>query len=184
MPSASVRPRQKLASRASTDNATGIVVSNHRDKPSSRVAAARSCRTCEGGGKIARSSSSGPWVIRTRVHFVVGDKITLYESIELPLIIDGSGWAIHLHTRRRRRVFSMKRNFLATYIRQGQDFSVLGRIAAPLLAVVSALVAKASLVACAGRAMVGGVPVLPAVLAAVLVPPVIWSADEERAQAP
>jgi len=185
MPSALVRPRQKLASRASTDNATGSIVSNHKDKPSSKVAAARSCRTCEGGGKIARNSSSGPWVTRMRVHFVVGDKITLYASIKLPFIVDGAGWAIILHTRRRRSVFSTKRNFLATCIRQGHDFSILGRAtASPLAAVVSALVAKASLVARAGRAMVGGVAVLPTGLAAVLVPAVVRPADEERRQAP
>jgi len=120
-----------------------------------------------------------------RVHFVVGDKITLYESIELPFIVDGSGWAIILHTRRRRRAFSTKHKFLATCIRQGERFSILGRaFALALAAVVSTLVAKASLVARAGDAMVGSVAVFSTDLAAVLVPAVVRPADEERHQAP
>jgi hypothetical protein len=155
------------------------------EEPSSKVAAARAWRTCEGGGKTARNNSSGPWVTRMRVHFVVGDRITLYESIELPLIVDGSGWASLLHTRRRRRAFSTDRNFLATYIRQGYGFSILGRAnASPLTAVMPALIAKASLVARAGHAMVGCVSALPTRLAAVLVAAVVRTADDERHQAP
>jgi hypothetical protein len=85
----------------------------------------------------------------------------------------------------RHRAFSTRRNFLPTYIRQRHSFGALGRTSETLLAtVLSALIAEASIVAGAGRAMIRGAPELAARLATVLLPVVVGSAQEERHDAP
>jgi hypothetical protein len=85
----------------------------------------------------------------------------------------------------RHRAFSTKRNFLPTYIRQRHNFGALGRTSDTLVAtVLSALIAEASIVASAGRAMIRGRPELAARLATVLLPVVVGSAQEERHDAP
>lgn len=85
----------------------------------------------------------------------------------------------------RHLAFSTRRNFLPTYIRQRQCFSVLGRANEPSLATVtSAVVAEASLVASAGRAMIRGQPKHATPGAAVLLPAVVATTDEERHDAP
>jgi hypothetical protein len=88
----------------------------------------------------------------------------------------------------RHRAFSTKRHFLPTYIRQRHSFGDLGRASEThetLLATVpSALIAEASIVTSAGRAMIRGAPELAARLATVLLPVVVGSAQEERHDAP
>jgi hypothetical protein len=85
----------------------------------------------------------------------------------------------------RHRAFSTRRNFLPTYIRQRQSFSLVGRANEPFLATVtSAVVPEASLVATAGRAMIRGAPELATPVAAVLLPAVVGATDEERHDAP
>src|SRR5262249_10720708 len=121
-PISSVRPRQKLACSASTDNTTGRVVSSHSAKPSRKVIAARSGRTCDGGGKMDRSNSSGPCVKSTRVHFADGDSTSLYDSIGSPLA-GGYEHVVDAHRLTAERgAFSAKCNFSATFIRYSPFF--------------------------------------------------------------
>jgi hypothetical protein len=85
----------------------------------------------------------------------------------------------------RHRALSTKRNFFPTYIRQHHRFGALGCASETLLAtVLSALIAEASFMASAGRAMIRGAPELAARRATVLLPVVIGAAQEERHDAP
>jgi len=84
-----------------------------------------------------------------------------------------------------RGAFSTRHNFLPTCIRQRHSFSILGRASeASLAPVLLPFVAKTPLVACTGHAMTRGASELAALLAAVLLPPVVSPADRERAGAP
>ena len=103
------------------------------------------------------------------VHFTVGDGRT------------------HRERRRadRRDAFSTRRNFLATCIRYRHEFSILGCTHASLFAtVLLPLIAETPLVSRAGQPMTRGAPTLSALVAAVLLPPIVWSADRERLDAP
>src|SRR5690348_16041117 len=141
-PSSSVRPRQNPASFASTDNTTWSFASNHSARLSRNVVVARSCRSCEGDGKTARSSSSEPSVTSTRVLVADGTIATWY-LICLRVAVGRE----RAHRERdrvgRREPFSTWRNFLATHIRHRLCFSPLPRHRCPLLlgVVLSAILA-------------------------------------------
>src|SRR6266568_611790 len=187
MPISSVRPRQKPASCASTHKATGRFVSSHSDSASSRVIAARSCRTCDGGGNSALSSSSGPWLRRTLVHLLEGDSKSRYVSIGAPPAGGVNGRTVHVRLRaRRRRTLSQNVNFLGSYIRQRLCFrAFVNASCVPLVApILLPFGTEAALVARARQAMAGRAAFLPAVVAAVLLSAIVSSADVEAVRTP
>ena len=118
----------------------------------------------------------------SRVHFAVGYSTTLYESIELVLLVHGPSYVLLGHRRGR---FSLERNFLATCISQRRCFSVFSCAEeAQLAAVLLARVTEASHVARAGEAMTCGGCLLAARVPAIRLAVVVPSADEERSEAP
>jgi hypothetical protein len=152
---------------------------SHSASPSRSVTAARSCRVAEGGGKMARSSSSGPWLSSTRVRVADGIRTTVY------VICVRHAGDLGRARREQWRVvwqaaFSTGGNFLASHIRQRLDFRPLPRLQGSLVLGVVAAALVAPLVLRVRPSTDGGLLELATDVLAVAVSSIVRAADEER----
>lgn len=173
-------PNEYVASASSADTTTRGQRSSHKARASSSDSAARSWRTCFGGGSTARINSSAPDITRIRLRAAEKDMVTVYSLI---VIAPAGGGLVPVGNRRGRITrplrFRAKRKFIDTHIRHAAAPG-LGAPQPPSSDVVTVIESSflTALMARVGRST-SARPPRGAATRAVKLPPKIPAANEE-----